>query len=252
MADVAVLVPEASVWVAYTPPDGATFGRYIQRNPDAMRIDSIFRDTCHELLRRQRDFDTISEQFLQQGLVRDGRLHVGPEAFRVLILPEPRMLHPKTLAAVRSFVEAGSYAAIVGSLPFRTPGQGTDTTITQAAKSLLAEFPQRTLHVEQIGKLTPLTNWLNARVPNPVAWDGPEGVRLLQRQEPGRRIILIANPGKTPAQGWMTVPAPGQVSLWNPETGGIEDLGAVTAGAQTTIAVPAESARILVLESGRD
>ena len=95
VADVAVLVPERSVWATYTPPDGGGFQRYLDCNPEPVEIDRVFRDTCHELLKNQRDFDCLSEDLLQQATVRDGRLQLAEESFATLVLPEMRMIRSR-------------------------------------------------------------------------------------------------------------------------------------------------------------
>ena len=47
VADVAVLVPEASVWASYTPPDRGRYEGYFARNPEPLAIDRVFRETCN-------------------------------------------------------------------------------------------------------------------------------------------------------------------------------------------------------------
>ena len=39
----------------------------LDRNPEPIAIDRVFRDTCHELLQNQRDFDCLSEELLAAG-----------------------------------------------------------------------------------------------------------------------------------------------------------------------------------------
>ncbi len=47
VADIAVLVPEASVWASYTPPDRGRFQGYFACNAEPLAIDRVFRETCH-------------------------------------------------------------------------------------------------------------------------------------------------------------------------------------------------------------
>jgi hypothetical protein len=81
-----------------------------------------------------------------------------------------------------------------------------------------------------------------------VRWEGPTEVRLLHRQEPGRDLLLVANPSHRAAEGRVTAPCQGTASLWDPETGDVRMISPPAAGAAFSLTVPAESARFLVFE----
>ena len=225
VADVAVLVPEASLWACYTPPSHGRFAGYFVDNAEPLVIDRVFRDTCHQLLRRQRDFDGLSEQTLSQAQVSQGRLSLADEQFRVLILPEARMLRPGTLEIVRALLESGGVVVFVGQLPCQSPERGDDAPLTRDVAQLLAAFPQRAVHLPG-SNLDELVTWINQRVPPQVSWDGPDTIRLLQRQEPGREILLLANPSSQAATGHLFVHGASRASIWDPETGTIGHAGA--------------------------
>ena len=248
VADLAVLVPEASIWASFTPPDLGRFEGYFTRNPEPLAIDRVFRDTCHTLSSHQRDYDCLSEQLLEQATVQNGSLLLAGEEFRILVLPEMRMISPKSLEKLRAFLAAGGSVAFVGNLPSQTPGAGHDPQVTQDVKSLLAEYPERAAHLADLAQQPDLVAWLAARVPPELAWKGPGSIRLLRRQEPGREILLLANPGSENAEGQLTSPTAGQASLWNPETGEVQPLGPVAAGQDVPLQLPAESAQVVVVE----
>ncbi len=248
VADVAVLVPEASVWASYTPPDQGRFAGYFAANPEPLAIDRLFRETCHTLASHQRDFDCLSEQLLNEAKIKDGRLLLADEQFAALILPQMRMIDPDSLRQVRAFVESGGKIAFTGALPSQSPQLGDDPKVRQEAASLLAEFPERTIHLPELAEQPDLIAWLDRQVPANTVWTGPRTVRLLRRQEPGREILLVANPADKNAKGQLTVPAAGNASIWNPETGRRQELGAVTKQQEVSIEVPANSARLLVVD----
>jgi hypothetical protein len=248
VADVAVLVPEASVWAAYIPPGGGLFPKYLNSNAEPIHIDRVFRDTCHTLLKHQRDFDCLSEELLQRTTIRDGRMQLADEAFAILVLPETRMLQRESLAKVRQFLEAGGYVVFVARLPCQTPRRGDDAIVTREATTLLQNHARRALHLSSLPLLPELVTWINDRVPPLVGWNGPPTVRLLHRREPNRDIVLLANPSRIPADGQLTVPTAGTVFVGDPETGAARDLGPVGPGADIPLHVPAESARIVVVE----
>ena len=117
VADVAVLVPEASVWASYTPPDKGRYQGYFARNEQPLAIDRVFRNTCHALLSRQRDFDCLSEQLLNDAKVEEGCLVLADERFRVLVLPEVRMIGRDSLKKIRTFLKSGGIVRWQAPLP---------------------------------------------------------------------------------------------------------------------------------------
>lgn len=249
VSDVAVLVPEGSVWGAYNPPDGGLFPHYLKCNPEAVRIDQVFRDTCHALLERQRDFECFSDDLLQQAEIRDGRLQLAGQSFPFLLMPEVRMLRPDTLAKVTAFLDAGGHVAFVGGLPCQSPESGSNPEMTRQAEALLAKYAERTQHVADLEGLHGLIDWMNGQVAPILAWDGTPSVRVLHRREAGQEFVLLANPGKAPASGALAVPAAGTVSVWDPETGTSETGKAMEQGGRIDVAIPAESARFVVIEA---
>ena len=58
----------------------------------------------------------------------------------------------------------------------------------------------------------------------------------------------MANPSNQDAEGQLTVPIAGKASVWNPETGEIKPIDAVSVGQEVSLKVPAQSARIVVVE----
>jgi len=250
VADVAVLVPEASVWASYTPPDRGRYQGYFARNPEPLAIDRVFRETCNTLSSNQRDFDCLSEQLLEQATIDDGRLLLADERFRVLVLPEMRMLTRASLQKVRGFLQSGGTVALTGSLPRQTPSRGDDPRITEEVNKLLADFPRTTIHLANGVPRSELIAWINKRVPREIVWKGPSSVRVLRRQEPDRMILLVANPSSKDTEGRVTLPMAGEASVWNPETGEIQPIDTVSVGHEVSLQVPAQSARFVVVEQG--
>jgi hypothetical protein len=251
VADVAILIPERSVWAAYNPPDGGRVRRYFDRNPEALRIDEVFRLTSQELLRNQRDFEYLTEEALQSAPVEQGRLAIADEQFLIMVLPEFRMMHTNTIEKVRSFVKSGGRVVFVGSLPRQTPENGDDPEITRQASALVAAFPRQITHVETTSDLPQVIAWMKEQVPPTVTWSGPDGIRIMRRHEPGREILLVANPAKSNAGGKLSLLVAGHARVWNPETGAVESLGQQKTGAAVNLALPGESARIVTIEANQ-
>jgi hypothetical protein len=248
VSDVAVLAPEAAIWASYNPPDGGLFPRYLECNPAAVRIDHVFRETCHQLLAHQRDFEIVSEHLLQQATIRNGCLELAGQRFAFLVLPEMRMLSDETLNTTLAFAEQGGHVAFVGSMPSQTPKHGETAAVTRKAEALLASTSGRTRHVSRLEDLGELIGWMAARVPPALQWNGPSCVRILYRQEQERKIVLVSNPSADDAVGNLMMPTAGRVSVWNPETGAIDEVGWRQGRQTVAIRVPADSARFVVVE----
>lgn len=248
MADVAVLVPEPAVWAAYKPPVAGLFPGYARCNPEPIQIDHVFRQTCHTLLKRQRDFECFSDDFLHQASIADGRLQLADQQFAFLLVPEARMVHPQTLEKIAELLASGGHVVFIGSLPSQSTTVGADPQVTAAAQRLLAEFPQQARWVADLNELGQVVEWMAERVEPAVQWSGSPYARLLWRHEDDRDILLVANPSASEVAGTVKLPRPGTVSIWNPETGAIDTVGQYAKNTAMELTVPGESARLVVVE----
>ncbi|MDO4557915.1 MAG: hypothetical protein Q4C47_03010 [Planctomycetia bacterium] len=270
-ADVAILIPEHSVWATFNPVNGGTFGRYQNCNPEAMMIDSVFRDTCHAFSRRQRDFDIVDEELLETATVgNDGRIAIGMEKrrqmFRCLVIPEARMISPRTVSLIREFADAGGIVVFAGTLPEMTPYRGCDPTVRQEVQNIIDEHPDTIIHQELTGvrkftanrpeediaenreRLDRVVTWIADRVPPEFTWNGAEGVRILRRMDGDLWILYLANPSTTEAAGTLEVRASGKIAFWNPETGEVTEAEPITPEFPVSVVIPPESARCVTIE----
>ena len=85
-------------------------------------------------------------------------------------------------------------------------------------------------------------------LPPVLEWHGSKGVRLAHQREAGRDIIMLANPSNSDAEGELVCALKGNASIWNPETGEIEQLGASPASVAIQISIPSDSARFVLFE----
>lgn len=248
VCDVAVLVPEASVWAFYNPPSGGTFKRYIECNPEVMQIDEAFRETCHQLLSHQRDFEVFTEELLGKAKVNKGRLELADQRFAFLVLPEARMLSEASMQKVEAFAASGGCVIFIGSLPSMSPAKGKDPAMHKRAKGLIRLLGNHARCVEEKSRFGETVDWMAKQVMSEIRWHGPRAVRLAHQREPGREIILIANPSAADAEGKLACRFAGNASIWNPETGERQEVGMKASGEAISIVVPADSARFVVFE----
>src|SRR5205814_1471179 len=69
-----------------------------------------------------RDFDVLDDASIQRGEVRGGRLHIGEESYRAIVLPGCTVLEDETAARLVAFVEDGGTLVAVGRIPHLSVG----------------------------------------------------------------------------------------------------------------------------------
>jgi hypothetical protein len=97
-----------------------------------------------------------------------------------------------------------------------------------------------------LGKFEELMEWVMSEVPPNVMWEGPSTVRVTQRQDGDQSIIMVANPSAEDALGSLITNFPGEVSLWDAETGKVKAIDKRKNSNTIEVKVPANSARFLV------
>ena len=246
VSNTAVLIPEAASWAFYNPPDGGPWPRYWACNPDVAEIDTVFNETCYSLSSNQVDFEMLSEGYLQDADIQDGRLHLGDQSFATLMVPETRMLSKASMEKLEAFVEAGGNVVFVGTLPYMSPPKGVDNEILAAAKNLLAN--DNVIHVQETDGLPSAVEWITGKVQQETTWQGEDVVRLAHQREANRDIIIIANPSLTDASGELACSFKGKASIWNPEDGSVVEIGTVKSGQGIEVNIPGNSARFVVVD----
>lgn len=227
---VAVLAPEASVWVSYVPPSGGGFERYFLDNPQATQIDAGFRAACEALLAAQRQFECINAELLTQAEVGDGFLRIGSMEFSVLVLPESRFLAPGVLEKLQAFAASGGSIQFVGALPSQNARAGTSVQVEREVDKLMKHYPK---NIRSFPSLS--LDWIKRRLPKEIVWEGDPAVRMLVKKDGDQTIVILGNPSKNPVAGKISAPAEGRWRQWNPETGENHDVdgGVIKLGRKT-------------------
>jgi hypothetical protein len=246
VSNVAVLIPEASVWAYYNPPNGGPASRYWECNPDVAEIDSIFNETCFSLSSNQVEFEMLTEKLLNEAEVKKGSMHLGDQSFNVLLLPESRMLSEASMKKVEAFAEGGGRIVFVSSLPYLSPKKGMDPEMQKRAKALLTN--KNVIHFQGTDDMSMAVKWIISEIPQEFKWQGEDVVRMAHQREENRDIIMIANPSLTDASGQLNCSFKGKASIWNPEDGSVTDIGPVKSGSEIQVSIPGNSARFVVFE----
>jgi hypothetical protein len=98
VARVAVMWPINAMFATYTPQ---------QRNDIGDRIEEDFNALTDLLLRLHVDFDYLDEDILARSELRDGAVHVGDEAYEVIVVPPVAHVRASTLDRLEELVRQG-------------------------------------------------------------------------------------------------------------------------------------------------
>lgn len=196
---------------------------------------------CHEVLPAPPegfDYDLCSgEVVLTRMSVKDGRLVLpGGMSYRVLVMPQQRLMRPALLRKIRDLVRDG--ATVLGEPPLRAPGLSGYPTCDAEVRSLAAEIwgdwdgervKERRLGRGRVLRGVPVLDALAPTGPD-FAYSnsgnndgGSPRVRYIHRSTPDREIYFVANIDATCADITATFRVEGgRPELWRPETGAIE------------------------------
>jgi len=181
------------------------------------------------------DFDFCSDEVVRTRMtVKDGRLVLSDGmSYRVLVLPEQRLMTPALLRKIREFVQAG--AVVIGAPPLHSPSLSGYPECDQEVKQLVAELwgnsegPQR-------GPWTKGTIAWGATLEEVLARIGAEPdfafraaemdrppIRSIHRTLPDREIYFVANLGDAPTAIVASFRVAGAApELWHADRGAIE------------------------------
>ena len=242
ITDIAVLVPEASVWAFYTPPPGGRYKTYFDANSEVKDIDLHFRGICNKLSSSQRDFEIFTEELLNKANIDKGVLRLGGQSFHFLLLPEARMLKSKSLTKIEAFVENGGKVIFTGTLPYLSSDTIKNKQVKDRIEILLNQYSNQILFLKDINSFKQIPKWMNVRKEPSISWEGSNAIRIALQKEEGDRTILLSNPSSKIAKGKLTCQFKGKVSLWNPETGHIKELGTRQKGEVIDLTIRDDSA----------
>jgi alpha-L-rhamnosidase len=135
LARVAVLWPINAMFATYTPQ---------QRNEVGDRIEDDFNALTDLLMRLHVDFDYLDEDVLARSELRDGAVHVGDEAYEVVVVPPMAHVRASTLDRLEELVGQGG--GVLGGvlLPGRAFGPEGLSDVAARVRLLFGVDPAET------------------------------------------------------------------------------------------------------------
>jgi hypothetical protein len=120
VAPCAVYYPIESLWADSVGGKGQNVLPWQHRsegNADASRTCTVFNDLVNGLFARRWDMDIVDDHLLAGSSVKAGKICIGPEDFRVMIVPPATAIGANALEAIDGFLQQGGEVVWLERLP---------------------------------------------------------------------------------------------------------------------------------------
>lgn len=206
----------------------------MQAYPDATP-DGAFA-TAQRLSDAGLDYDFLDFRSLRDAEIRDGRLHIGNESYRVMIISDMRAMHYSSLEKLRDFYRAGGIVLAAGALPEASSRKGEDD---KEVKAILNEIFGAEKAVKQTNKANGV-GWyikngaIEKVVPQLILPDfvpNEKGGKVLHRRIGERDVYMVMNVEKGSECFFRST---GKVELWDATDGSVRELPVLKQNKQGT------------------
>jgi len=167
------------------------------------------------------DFDFVDFQSLERATIADGKIHVGGESYRALVLPCMSAVRFSTLEVARDFCRAGGVVMAYGCLPVASERAGADDP---AVAALVWEIFGDAIETHRPRAVFVPSDYavVVAEIVNRLGRDfDPAGTGLmaLHRRSPTHDTYFVFNPASRAMAGAVTFRAAGAAEHWDAWTG---------------------------------
>jgi len=196
------------------------------------RAEAIFAGVSCALLNRQRDFDYLDDQAIEEAEARDGALRLRDEAYRAIVLAGAWAIPAATIERCLAFARAGGGVIIAGDAPEIGLTPEETPRVAEAVRALRAAGAATApTAAEAVGAVA-------ARIPTDVGLDPARSeIRVLHRRRDGLDVYFLANPLGQAYRGRATLRAAGTAERWDPTSGEIRAIQARQEAGMTAIEI---------------
>lgn len=210
----------------------------MQAYPDATP-DGAFA-TAQRLSDAGLDYDFLDFRSLRDAEIRDGRLHIGNESYRVMIISDMRAMHYSSLEKLRDFYRAGGIVLAAGVLPEASSRRGEqDEKVEAILREIFGVVAADTNAVKQTNKakgvgLYVADGAVEKVVPQLILPDfvpNEKGGKVLHRRIGERDVYMVMNVEKGSECFFRST---GKVELWDATDGSVKELPVIKQNKQGT------------------
>jgi len=209
VCDIAVLYPVEEVW-------SQGYGHPLARPvPTEALVD--------RLVQKHMDHDLVDTDSLLKASLEGGRVKIGTESYRALVLPDAKTVSRAAYRRVAELARAGLRVYALMNVPRHSAEAGADDP---EVMKISEELFQRGARVA--GTLDELTAMLGRDIPADVEIESPgsDALRVLHRRVGTRDIYFFANSEQKLVPASVKLSAKGAAERWDPETGEATPLAA--------------------------
>lgn len=160
------------------------------------------------------DFDYIDYQSLRGASVADGKIGIGNESYRVLIMPDIRAMHHESLNKIFEFSKNGGIVIAYGELPIATTLSGENNKKENKVLRKIFGKQELSLHSDDMDKVI---SFIDEHIVPDFSTNSGCGT-VLHRRVGGNDVYMVMNvsPGDT-----MVFRQTGKVERWNAMDGSV-------------------------------
>lgn len=158
-------------------------------------------------------YDSISDHLLEQARFEEGAIRVGGSRYKVVVVPQCRIMPVATLEKLVSLAKDGAVILFEESLPEDVPGLhdiGARRTKLKTVLGAIAPFDSQAPPVRQreVGKGCVMVGALEAmletaKTPREAMAD--QGIRIVRRTHSTGYHYFLVHTGEKPLDGWVTL-----------------------------------------------
>lgn len=182
------------------------------------------------------DYDFIDFRSLRDAHIKDGRIYMGDESYRVIVISDMQAMHHSSLEKLRDFYRAGGIVLSTGALPKASSRKGEgDSAVDEILRELFSMTGSETsgkvsLQTKvQTSSQGGVAMWVadgavESVIPKYILPDfipGQKGGKVLHRRIGERDVYMVMNVEKGSECFFR---AKGRVELWDAATATIEPL----------------------------
>jgi hypothetical protein len=216
VAKVAVLWPINAMFASYLPQDVTEASQVIEGGLNAI---------TDRLLRLHHDFDYLDEDVLAEADVSGGRVHVGDEAYELVVVPPMPFVRASTVEKLERFANGGGQVLGVLQRPERALGPDGLIDVAGRMDAILADVaggdPMTAIADANAGGSLlsdALRDAIGALIEPDVTLDNEE-IFVLHRVRDDRDVYFAVNTTFDAQAGRMSIPGEVRPTLWDPTTG---------------------------------
>ncbi len=245
--DVAFYLPTDDTWSLFVPGKAGSFIEAMSQTLGPAVVAAIVEAGFN--------LDFVDDTVLATAHIESGRLAIGQNRYRAIVLPAIERMSPTTMRAVESFARDGVQVLATRRVPSIAPGYlatpADHAQVEAAAQRLFRGASAPGLIVDRDADLGAA---LRARLqPDVAVTDGKSAIGFVHRQTDAGEVYFVVNTSNAPVATDATFRvAAGAAQQWDPISGAVTPAAVRRQGAGATVSLdlPPYASTVIVFPSG--